>query len=339
MVCYYEVLELEPNASLDEIKKAYRRLALLYHPDKNNSVDAKEKFQQISEAYQILSDPKYKYSYDIDGVIPNNFRKPDELFREIFSTLNPEVGEFLSTTLSSFTNSIQNEKNKNIWDILYDINPTNIITQGSNLLKSILIKKIDTTFEKTGHSMYNAVIHDISLNIYDIDDSNKSSNEIKLDLEFLQKYSHIKLHITDQFCKTFHYLLDLRYDLHLVKVNNIEYEFNTSLTLPYNINRMNSYDILLKYYVNPCHIIKPFYFSYKLTRVNEIEYIIDLGGESNIVCVPERGLYNYHLGKKGDLYIIFIFKESEPILDQTKNDVNDIDVIKAIDLKNILELH
>jgi hypothetical protein len=340
MVCYYAVLELQPNASLEEIKKAYRRLALLYHPDKNSDTDAKEKFQQISEAYQILSDPKYKYSYDTDGVVPNTFRKPEEVFRELFSTFNPEVGEFLSTTLSSFTNSIQNEKNKNIWDILYDINPTHIITQGSNLLKSLIIKKLDTTFEKTGHSMQNALIHDIYLNISDIDESNNCCNEIKLDLEFLQKYSHIKLHITDQRGKTYHYLLDLKYDLHIIKVNDIEYEFNTSISFPDEIHRMNTYDILMRCNVNPIHIVKPFYFSYQLTKVNKIEYMINLAGDSNIVCIPEQGLYNYHPGKKGDLYIIFVFREDVPKSDETDTNNGDkIGEINAMELRNLLEFH
>ena len=54
---YYEILHIEPTASLQDIKKAYRRLALLYHPDKNsNSKESTELFKQLSEAYQVLSD-------------------------------------------------------------------------------------------------------------------------------------------------------------------------------------------------------------------------------------------------------------------------------------------
>ena len=55
---YYAVLGLEKGASDDEIKRAFRKLAIKYHPDKNQgNKEAEEKFKDINEAYQILSDP------------------------------------------------------------------------------------------------------------------------------------------------------------------------------------------------------------------------------------------------------------------------------------------
>lgn len=64
---YYEVLGVSKNASKGEIKKAYRRLAMQYHPDRNKSPDAEEKFKEISEAYGVLIDDEKRRQYDMFG--------------------------------------------------------------------------------------------------------------------------------------------------------------------------------------------------------------------------------------------------------------------------------
>src|SRR4030043_1505550 len=64
---YYEALGVSKTASKEEIKDAYRKLALQYHPDRNKSPDAEEKFKEISEAYAILSDDEKRKQYDVYG--------------------------------------------------------------------------------------------------------------------------------------------------------------------------------------------------------------------------------------------------------------------------------
>ena len=64
---YYKVLGVTKGASDDQIKKSYRKLAMKYHPDKNSAPGAEEKFKEIGEAYDVLSDPKKKQIYDQYG--------------------------------------------------------------------------------------------------------------------------------------------------------------------------------------------------------------------------------------------------------------------------------
>jgi DnaJ-class molecular chaperone len=66
---YYEMLEVTKTASEADIKKAYRRLALKWHPDKNpdNQKEAEIRFKEISEAYEVLSDSKYQFLFDFSN--------------------------------------------------------------------------------------------------------------------------------------------------------------------------------------------------------------------------------------------------------------------------------
>lgn len=64
---YYRVLGITKAATDEEIKKAYRKLALRYHPDKNKAAGAEDKFKEIAEAYEVLSDKKKRDIYDKYG--------------------------------------------------------------------------------------------------------------------------------------------------------------------------------------------------------------------------------------------------------------------------------
>lgn len=64
---YYKILGISKSAKDDEIKKAYRKMALRYHPDKNKTIGAEEKFKEVAEAYEVLSDKKKRDVYDRYG--------------------------------------------------------------------------------------------------------------------------------------------------------------------------------------------------------------------------------------------------------------------------------
>lgn len=61
------MLGVSPESNEDEIKKAYRKLALKFHPDKNSDANAEDMFKEIGEAYEILTDPKKRSLYDQFG--------------------------------------------------------------------------------------------------------------------------------------------------------------------------------------------------------------------------------------------------------------------------------
>lgn len=110
-VDYYKILQVDRNAKDDDLKKAYRKLAMKWHPDKNpsNKKEAEAKFKKISEAYDVLSDPQKRAVYDqygeegLKGQVPPpgaggcpggadggptmfrfNTRSPDDIFSELF---------------------------------------------------------------------------------------------------------------------------------------------------------------------------------------------------------------------------------------------------------------
>jgi molecular chaperone DnaJ len=79
---YYKILEVEEKASQDEIKKAYRKLASIYHPDKNPQ--GEEKFKEIAEAYETLSNPEKKEKYDNRGKNPFQGTPYEQMFSQMF---------------------------------------------------------------------------------------------------------------------------------------------------------------------------------------------------------------------------------------------------------------
>jgi DnaJ-class molecular chaperone len=160
---YYDLLKIDKNATNNDIKKSYKKLALTYHPDKNNGDD--KMFKNISEAYEILSNDNKRSQYDYNvshGVnysFFNDLTNADDLFNEIFKKSDMDV-------LSSFMDLNRVHPNNESFDTMFKelfspdfvpsipgmsgmISSSTVIMNGKKIIKTTLIENgIQKTEEK-----------------------------------------------------------------------------------------------------------------------------------------------------------------------------------------------
>lgn len=148
---YYELLGVNRNATNDEIKRAFRKLAKKYHPDVSKEKDAETKFKEINEAYEILSDPNKRNNYDKFGHIGSNSNNFEGFSRGFSSGGNSTAEDFediFSGSFSSFGDifenffgSSNNKKNRGFNNKNKPIKGENIIVRITLTLKEQMFGK------------------------------------------------------------------------------------------------------------------------------------------------------------------------------------------------------
>lgn len=123
MTNLYDILKIKPTSTKQEIKKAYRELVLIYHPDKNHSPNAQDQFKEIHAAYEILIDEHKRKEYD--GLSSDERDKLYDVLRQYFTEIRPQY----SSLYNSMVNYLYKDDEDNLKTDLNNFNIKNIFSR------------------------------------------------------------------------------------------------------------------------------------------------------------------------------------------------------------------
>ena len=286
---YYKILELDKNASQNDIKKSYKKLSLKYHPDRNKEENSNDKYINICKAYETLSNIEKKKEYDNSLNYKNNsskFSKND--FDNIFSsfssfTQNVKTNQNYNyqTKSSSFTSNFNNANNQNFDDIFnndFFKNANSFKTQDNEQENNTSSNKT----EKTTKYYYKCSIKDIL-----------TKNEFTFDFNRKKNKKIIKENIKFKIPKLFNYNESI-----IIKKMGNE---NQDLEIFFEILSFDNFSLEnnnLIYYLDITidKALKGFSKTVTLLNNEKIKLKIDSFFNSNFTYkVPKKGLNNKDL--------------------------------------------
>jgi len=269
-----------------------------------------------------------KYNYDNYGEVPHNFRAPNEVFKELFSSLHPVIKKFFNNTIGKISDDLWNNNYTDLWNLIDKLDKDQIIEDSSDIVKHLLKQSITNKQD----TIDDQIVYNLELENCELEDI----NEININLTCLRAFTHIKLTITkDNFNQK--YLLCLKHNEHILEFNGINYTFYLKYILPPGYEIFNKYDLILTYDLNYKYLETGFRLIYPYIDNDSLEVNINFKYNSNIIKLTHKGLLKQK-NKYGNMFIIFniLYNDNYIKEDSIKTNVPVYDNVNPIDLiKNI----
>ena len=286
---YYEILNLKSNATKNEIKKSYHKLAIKYHPDKTNNKNDSDKFKQISEAYSVLSDDNKRKQYDSTGISDINLTDPLEMFQNIFNNFKPDSNfEVRMSGKCDISNMFFNTENIFDSNKMNDVLPDmfNTLTSVINGNEENVNNPMKTNLVKTFINVTKNIIDENTINENNIDENSiyEKNNSININLD------HNK---------------------------NLDNNSNSNKNIDINLSKQNIKP--KEIFITKEFSLKDFYNNkkkkfnyYRLENKNKIKdsIIINLILNEKII-VKNKGHYLENYENRGDVIFLFTLKKEE----------------------------